>query len=202
VAVSSRTLALGTAGIIAGLIAIVTVRAVSDGAAAEPSAAASASTFHPALPSNSAIAPTPSANTAAPSSASARPIDAGPRAAADGGGASKQAYDGDLQEHEGGSKLGPKVRPMDLEIFDYIANVNKSKRGMIDDIFPKKPYRVKVLLVEDGFVEGVWIDLNRNGKFDEQWDLAPDEVNRHLSTKDDGRYLVDFRLRNGHWLPY
>lgn len=203
-AASSRTLALGTAGILAGLVAIVTIRALRDGSATEPPAAAS--TFKPAAPSSS---PSPAASTPAASAAmSAAPSSSPPDpstsrgippafGAWDGG---KQVYD--LEEHAGGQKSGPGIRPIDREIFDYIAS-GRAKPGMNDDIFPKQPYRVKVFrIVANGPVTHVWIDMNRNGKWDERWDLKADQVDRHIADADDENYDTDARLRNGRWLPY
>jgi hypothetical protein len=195
VAVSSRTLALGTAGIVAGIIAVVTIRALRDGAASEPPAAASA--YKPAPPPSQPPAPLGSVPKASAEPSAATVSSSFARVDLDGG---TQSYD--LEEHVGGQTFGPKVRPIDREIFDFIAK-GQAKPGMSDDVFPKKPYRVKTLRIgQNGLVVKVWVDLNRNGKWDERWDLTADQVDRHIDTDDGENYDTDLRLRNGHWLPY
>ena len=94
---------------------------------------------------------------------------------------------------------GPLVRPMDKEIFAFIA-AGIAPAGQSKDIFPKQPYRVDVFREgPDGLFTKVMIDVNRNGKWEEMWLLTDQEVFRKESVDDNGSYRDFTTLRMGRW---
>jgi len=123
--------------------------------------------------------------------------------ASDGG--SPQQYpvkrDGHLQ--------GGALRPMDEEIFAAIAS-GQLEQAHLDDVFPSKPYRVRMVgsMAPRKWISVVFIDLQRDGKFEERWDLTTDDVVRVVFRKPRGdNFAADdadpkFSLRRGTWQAF
>jgi hypothetical protein len=120
--------------------------------------------------------------------------------AADGG--SPQIYPVKPDPHLTGIQL----RPMDQEIFAAIAS-GQLEAAHLDDVFPSKPYRVKMIgsMVPRKWISVVLVDLTRDGKWDERWDLSQTDVVRAIFKKPRTDELgVDdtdpkFSLRTGTW---
>jgi hypothetical protein len=91
------------------------------------------------------------------------------------------------------------LRPMDQEILAFVhAGMSGDK---LTDAFPRKPYKVN--LYRDGGGAGVSrlkIDLDRDGKWDEKWTLAPDgRVKRQVAPADDESYTESYLLDGASW---
>jgi hypothetical protein len=96
--------------------------------------------------------------------------------------------------------IGPKLRPMDHDIFERIEK-NDMKR--LDDVFPGKPYQVRMYRdAAEGLIYLVEIDLQRSGVWEERWELKKDEVTREVTHVGDRTYVDTFALRSGRWLPF
>lgn len=91
------------------------------------------------------------------------------------------------------------LRPVDQKIVSQLsAPVSGDK---IKDAFSKESYKVNFYR-ESG--EATWsrlkVDLNRNEKWDEKWDLANGQpVKRQVASKDDENYDQTFIWKNGKW---
>src|SRR5581483_599307 len=81
-------------------------------------------------------------------------------------------------------KGGFPLRPMDTEIFETILR-NHLTLDRVLDLFPDKPYHVKLVAdLQTQRVIGVMIDLERDGRWDERWEMRTNGCTRHLlSTK-------------------
>ena len=91
------------------------------------------------------------------------------------------------------------LRPVDQKIVAQLANPASGDK--IKDAFSKEPYKVNFYR-EAG--EQTWsrlkVDLNRNEKWDEKWDLANGQpVKRQVASKDDENYDQTFVWKNGKW---
>ncbi len=100
---------------------------------------------------------------------------------------------------------GVQLRQMDREIFAAIASGQLNQSHM-DDVFPSQPYRVKLVgSIPEHWIGVVLIDLTRDGKWDERWDMKHDDVDRlvfrHPSADNFAGEPSDakFSLRSGHW---
>jgi hypothetical protein len=103
---------------------------------------------------------------------------------------------------------GVGLRPMDLDIFGFIGSGQLERDRMLD-VFPDKPYRVRMIgSLPDHWVSVVLVDLNRDGKWDERWDLKPDDVDRTIFRRARETELAGepadqrFALRRGLWQGY
>jgi hypothetical protein len=98
--------------------------------------------------------------------------------------------------------IGVPLRPMDRDIFDAIAK-DDFRREQLPDLFPDRPYRVH--LTKD-FIENriivLLIDLDRDGRYDERWQLQPEGVTRYITPATNGPESLPFRLRKGRWVPF
>ena len=100
---------------------------------------------------------------------------------------------------------GIQIRQMDREIFAAIAS-GQLDQSHLEDVFPSQPYRVKMIgSIPAHWISIVLVDSNRDGKWDERWDMKHDDVDRIVfrtpRTNDIGGDPDDarFALRNGHW---
>jgi hypothetical protein len=94
------------------------------------------------------------------------------------------------------------LRPIDLRILERVKSGVSSDK--IKDAFPGEPTKVN-LYNEAGKVR-VKLDLDRDDRWDEKWDFESEDgnevVKRRVSTADDdATYDVEYRLREGRWLP-
>ena len=114
-----------------------------------------------------------------------------------GGGIIKQHFD--LKELSGYT-TGSAIREMDRDIFAALADPNLQRKALVD-LFPSRPYRVKVSGdVDEHRYALVLIDMNRSGKWDERWTLKGDEVFRLLPQDPAaGGEPVQFTLAHGRW---
>ncbi len=95
------------------------------------------------------------------------------------------------------------IRPMDRDIFDKITTL-KLERTQMRDVFPDRPYRVAFLgsLVERR-IGRVHVDLDRDGKFDERWELTKGGVVRIVQADPAaGGATVTYSLAHGRWQPH
>jgi hypothetical protein len=99
--------------------------------------------------------------------------------------------------------LGLPMRPMDHDIFAAIAD-GALERKRLPDLFADRPYRVRLVgSVAERHFGMVMIDLERDGSWDERWDLQPGQVLRDVK-KDDaaGGQPVRYTLAHGRWQPH
>lgn len=91
------------------------------------------------------------------------------------------------------------LRPVDQKI---LGQMGASASGdKIKDAFPKESYKVNFYKeATDKTWARLKIDLNRNEKWDEKWDLANGQpVKRQVASKDDENYDQTFVWKNGKW---
>jgi hypothetical protein len=94
---------------------------------------------------------------------------------------------------------------MDNDIF---ARIEKGdfKREELRDVFPGRPYHVQFMgSSEENWISVVLVDLDRDGKWDERWEMKPEGVTRRVINKEEeeeGPETTPFALRPGRWLPY
>lgn len=130
-----------------------------------------------------------------PTSPSARSSSAVPNATA-------QPFVFDLTENPH-SHAGIQLREMDRDIFNVLTTGNFERQRM-NDYFPDKPYRVRMVgSASEKRVGAVLIDLDRDGKFDERWELKPGQVNRMVFRDEAaGSQPVMFTLAHARWMPH
>jgi hypothetical protein len=98
---------------------------------------------------------------------------------------------------------GIALRPMDREIFTEIMSDHLDRTKM-RDLFPDRPYRVALVgSVAEHRIGVVMIDLNRDGKFEERWDLKGSEVTRTVmaDTAAEGS-SVQYSMAHARWQPH
>jgi hypothetical protein len=111
-----------------------------------------------------------------------------------------QAYD--YKPHPNLKPGGVPLRPMDNDIFAAIER-GRLTRAQLLDLFPDRPYHVK--LVADSaehWVNTVVIDLDRNGRWDERWELKKEGVFRHTHGGPDDSDQIMFTMFGGFWIPH
>jgi len=98
--------------------------------------------------------------------------------------------------------LGQPLRTLDIDTFDRIARADYQRQEMLD-LFPGRPYHVKLVgSFTDRWIDAVMVDVERDGHFDERWDLKPDGVFRRvIGPGQEFDAATPFMLRNGLWLP-
>jgi hypothetical protein len=97
---------------------------------------------------------------------------------------------------------GPLVRDLDKVLLAYIGAGKVTKNGWNRDVFPKASYRVDMFRDSaSGLVTKLWLDTNRNGKWDEMWGITASEVYRKWSMNDDENYREFTYLKMGRWAP-
>jgi hypothetical protein len=100
--------------------------------------------------------------------------------------------------------VGIPLREMDKDIFAKLKDP-ALERTALPDLFPDRPYKVQVFgsLAEQRFGL-VMVDLTRDGKWDEKWDLMrPGEVVRHVEHEAAANgQPVTYTLVHGKWQPH
>ncbi|MBX3233382.1 MAG: hypothetical protein KIT84_33850 [Labilithrix sp.] len=96
------------------------------------------------------------------------------------------------------------LREVDREI---LARLPMSISGAkVKDAFKGKSYKVD-FYKDDGFakVNRLKIDLDRDDKWDEKWDIEDGsptpKIKRHVAPRDDEQYTDEYRLLEGRWSP-
>jgi hypothetical protein len=101
-------------------------------------------------------------------------------------------------------KVGIPQRDIDHEIFAKLKDPALERTTLLD-LFPDRPYHVRVVgsVMEHRFGL-VLIDFERDGKWDEKWDLMkPGEIKRHVEHEQAaGGQPVDYTLVHGKWQPH
>jgi hypothetical protein len=100
-------------------------------------------------------------------------------------------------------KAGIPQRDMDRDIFAKMKDPQLD-RNSLADLFPDKPYKVRLVGSATEHRYGlVLIDLDRDGTWEEKWDLRPGQVHRHLDhdPASDGR-PGDYTMVKGKWQPH
>src|SRR5262245_37600889 len=89
------------------------------------------------------------------------------------------------------------LRPMDKEILDYVARQQRQPaKRRVPDAFPKAPYQVEINPNRDRTrFERVNIDLDRDRKWDEEWQIEAQEVSRKLLPGG-----AKYGLKKGKWV--
>lgn len=101
-------------------------------------------------------------------------------------------------------KVGVPMRPMDRDIVAVILSGHVERTSMLD-LFPDRPYQVRLAgsaaLNQFRFV---LIDLNRDGKWDEKWDLGEaGQIHRQvMHDPDSAGQEVNYTLAHGRWQPH
>jgi hypothetical protein len=100
------------------------------------------------------------------------------------------------------SQAGHPLRDMDIEILEVINQGSWTERD-IPDLFPAKPYRVHFQSRAPGekWVDVVLIDTDRDGKWDERWELREEELERRIINRSDPSVGIPYSLRHGCWVP-
>jgi hypothetical protein len=93
------------------------------------------------------------------------------------------------------------LRREDEMIIEFL-NTEPALTDKVKDAFPYESFKVNIY--RDGNSK-TWtrikIDLNRDGKDDEKWDLAAGRpAKRRVSTNDDEQYDLEYRWRGGQWV--
>src|SRR5262249_7745991 len=99
---------------------------------------------------------------------------------------------------------GVPLRPMDRDVFAPLWDP-KLKREDLADLFPDRPYKVRVVgSVEEHLFGAVLVDNDRDGKWDERWVLKGDQVIRTLPPNQQvqGGDPTHFTLAHGRWQPH
>lgn len=92
------------------------------------------------------------------------------------------------------------LREMDLDLMPRIINKGVGAPELLD-VYPTRAYRVDIYQDNgDEIVSRVTIDLDRDGKLDEQWKVEGLRVRRALSTRDDENYDQMWLYQNDVWL--
>jgi hypothetical protein len=100
-------------------------------------------------------------------------------------------------------KAGVPMRDMDRDIFAKFKDPALERSALLD-MFPDRPYKVRVMGSASEHRFGlVMIDLNRDGKWDERWDLRAGQVTRAVE-HDEGAsgQRVTYTLTHGKWQPH
>jgi hypothetical protein len=101
-----------------------------------------------------------------------------------------------------GLKAGMPLRPMDFDILQKIEE-GTYKREDMPDLFPNRPYQVRLVgSPVEHWIYTVMIDLERDGKWDERWEMKKDRVVRYTIGGGEDQDNVPWALRPGHWLPF
>jgi hypothetical protein len=90
----------------------------------------------------------------------------------------------------------------DQLIADYLSSRPRATGGKIKDALPRESFKVNIY-ADNG--SAVWnrlkIDLDRDEKWDEKWDLENGQpAKRHVSTKDNEVYDLEYRWQGGGWV--
>jgi hypothetical protein len=99
-------------------------------------------------------------------------------------------------------KAGTSLRPMDRDILGLITSL-RLERSQMRDVFPDRPYRVTFVgSIAEHRIGLVMIDFNRDGTFEERWDVKRSEVIRTvLQDPAAGAAAVRYTLAHGRWQP-
>jgi len=101
-------------------------------------------------------------------------------------------------------KVGVPMRPMDRDIVAALV-AGHVDRSRVIDLFPERAYQVRLAgSAETGAFPYLLVDLNRDGTWDERWDLTkPGEIRRTVTHDPDayGRE-VTYTLAHGRWQPH
>jgi hypothetical protein len=99
---------------------------------------------------------------------------------------------------------GVPMRAMDREIVAAILSGHVDRTSM-SDLFPDRPYQVRLAgSAAARQFRWVLIDLNRDGAWDERWDLGePGQIQRTVTRDPDARGSeVMYTLVHGRWQPH
>lgn len=96
--------------------------------------------------------------------------------------------------------VGVALRPMDKDIFAAMQDPTLARERMTD-VFPDRPYKVR--LIGNGpehKYQVVVIDLDRDGKREERWDLKPGSVTRTVPRDPNAPDSpTKYTLAHGRW---
>jgi hypothetical protein len=99
-------------------------------------------------------------------------------------------------------QAGVPLRPMDIDIFEALAG-GKLQRTDLPDLFPNRPYRVRLIgSAEERWITSALIDLDRDGKPEEAWEMKEDTIIRRDIVPGKPAAGTPYALRPGKWLPF
>lgn len=99
-------------------------------------------------------------------------------------------------------KGGIPLRPMDTDIFEAIMRNHLTLERVLD-LFPDRPYHVKLIAdLQSQRVLGALIDLERDGRWDEKWEMRTDGCTRVLLTAQNSNESPSFSLVTGRWVAF
>lgn len=90
----------------------------------------------------------------------------------------------------------------DKLIVDYLNTHAQAIGDKAKDVLPRETFKVN-LYADNG--SPTWnrlkVDYNRNEKWDEKWNLTDGQpVKRHVASRDDEVYNLEFRWQGGRWV--
>jgi hypothetical protein len=90
----------------------------------------------------------------------------------------------------------------DQLIVAYLNSHRRATGDKIKDALPRESFKVNIY-ADNG--SSLWnrlkIDLDRDEKWDEKWDLENGQpAKRHVATNDDEQYNQEFRWQGGQWV--
>jgi|GEM_PF-1505289 len=93
------------------------------------------------------------------------------------------------------------LRREDEMIIDFL-NTEPALTDKVKDAFPYESFKVNIYRDDNSKTwTRVKVDLNRDGKDDEKWDLAAGRPHkRRVSTNDNEQYDLEYRWRGGQWV--
>jgi hypothetical protein len=95
---------------------------------------------------------------------------------------------------------GVTLRDMDRDIFAEITAATLERERM-KDVFPERPYRVQLIgSLTERRIGFVLVDLDRDGKNEEKWEIRSGEVNRTVfNDPATNGQPTKYNLRHGRW---
>jgi hypothetical protein len=103
-----------------------------------------------------------------------------------------------------GWKTGVAMRPMDRDVVAALRSGRIERTSMLD-LFPDRAYRVRLTgSARQQQFRWVLVDWNRDGVWDERWDLGePGQILRTVTHDPDSMgHEVMYTLTHGRWLPH
>lgn len=98
-------------------------------------------------------------------------------------------------------KGGVSLRDLDRDIFAKLNDLDHLKREEMRDVFPDKPYLVRFIgSVATKNIGYVLVDINRDGKIDERWEIRDGSVRRTVPNDPNAADTeVRYQLGQGRW---
>ncbi len=93
----------------------------------------------------------------------------------------------------------PDAREVDKAVSKWIGS--EFGGGRQEDVAPDGPYRIDLIQDEGAdAVNGIEVDLDRDGSWDERWAIEGASVTREVSPADDGEYSQQYAWIMQRWI--